>query len=268
MQSHLSLPRHPYDLGSMSAALENVHSASYPRDIAPGQLRLMASDCLPTTNHGHGPVQIASTSSGQPMAPSQYFRQPFQQARPTHGFPTSYTGGSVAYCHPQSFVHPYPQPLQQLPPPQPMVYSHGSAGYYPAQQHFARQPYNQAPGIIFRQDPNYPASSHASGIPALHGCAAVRFPGQGLPQTVSTSKPVTALLPHAKAYTNALTIEKPRAGTIPSQVLRLHRLVDLRGSQSSRDMRCGVAIFLLKQISSNSKIISLAARPMKLEVSS
>jgi hypothetical protein len=178
----------------MRAALPNVTSASYSRNIAQGQSQLMGSEALSINNQDYTRVQVFPPSSGQPMAPSQYFRHPFQQGRQTQGFSPSYNNGSMAFGHPQSFGHPFLQPLQHLQPQQPMAYGHGGAGYYPAQQPFARQPYNNTSGVIFRQDQGNVPPSHPSGISGIHGYPAARFPGLGLLQTGSTCKSAIALL--------------------------------------------------------------------------
>ncbi len=131
---------------------------------------------------------------GQGVASTQYLRQPYQQRHQMYTFPSNYTGGSIAHGLGQSFGRYNHQPVQQLQAQQPIPYGHIGPGYYPMQQHFARQTYDSTAGTIFRHERNYGAPPSNPGPPTIHGAIAAGLAAPAPLQTGSTRKSPTSLL--------------------------------------------------------------------------
>ena len=188
----------------MSAALPEGRYANSQGNPVPRQSRLMAGEGPPPLNQEHARTHLLSLRHGQGVASDQYFRQSYQQGRQVAGFQPNYTSGAIAYGYPPSFGQSYPQPLQQLHGQQATAYNHVGAPYYLAQPNLPQQTYDNAAAVIFQQEHNYRAPSHAPGAPAMHDTVAAGLPGSAQLPTGSTCKShITAT--HGTAY--LLTIE-------------------------------------------------------------
>jgi hypothetical protein len=196
-QTGLSAQRSPFDFRHMGAALPDARYTSYPATTIPRQAWQLAGDTRLSRNQDYGRATLHSVH-GHEVASTQYLGQPYQQGRHIDGFQTNYTGGLVGYGHPRTFVRSYPQPLhpqplhpqplhpQPLQPilaQQPIAYAPTSTGYYPVQNHFARQIYDNPSGISFRHEHNNLTPSNAPGPPALYAPPAAALAELRLLQT-------------------------------------------------------------------------------------
>jgi hypothetical protein len=157
-----------------------------------GQLWLTPVKGSFSINQEYVPAQVVPLPSSRGIGSAQYFRQPYQQGRQMGGVQSNYAGAQVIYGRPQNFGYPYLQPFQQFQTQQPVAYGNATTGYYPAQQNFVRNPYDNTPGMIFRQEHGYLAPPNAVGPSALHGDMAAGLHGPVSLHTGSTCKFATA----------------------------------------------------------------------------
>lgn len=151
------------------ASLPAIPHASHQPNVSHRAPHMSAYQAPYSRNQEFDQTPLPQQFSGQRVASAHYLGQQYRQGPQVGAYHTRFSTGPMSFGHPQNYANP--NPFHQFQPQQPMPFAQFHTGYYPMQQHFPRQAYDNATGVAFRPQQGNLAAPSRTELPAFYGAS-------------------------------------------------------------------------------------------------